>query len=101
MTKHPFAFSSSPPSSQTFTGTQMWCSEIYIRAHVHTHTHKPVEAAEGRTAHNNGWNGANGMAPNHVLDVFDTIPLILLNVYFFLPIYLLCEALDNLPCLCD
>jgi hypothetical protein len=24
----------------------------------------PVEAAEGRTAHNNGWNGANGMASN-------------------------------------
>ena len=23
-----------------------------------------VEAAEGRTAHNNGWNGANGMASN-------------------------------------
>jgi hypothetical protein len=23
---------------------------------------KSVEAAEGRTAHNNGWNGANGMA---------------------------------------
>ena len=43
----------------------------------------PVEAAEGRTAHNNGWNGANGMAPNHVLDVFDTIPLILLNVCIF------------------
>jgi hypothetical protein len=27
-----------------------------------------VEAAEGRTAHNNGWNGVIGMA-------FDTIPL--------------------------
>jgi hypothetical protein len=25
---------------------------------------KTVEAAEGRTAHNNGWNGANGMASN-------------------------------------
>jgi hypothetical protein len=24
----------------------------------------PVQAAEGRTAHNNGWNGANGMASN-------------------------------------
>ena len=23
-----------------------------------------VEAAEGRTAHNNGWNGANGLASN-------------------------------------
>ena len=27
-------------------------------------TYKAVEAAEGRTAHNNGWNGANGMASN-------------------------------------
>ena len=35
-----------------------------------------VEAAEGRTAHNNGWNSVNGMASNHVFDVFDTIPLI-------------------------
>ena len=25
---------------------------------------EPQEAAEGRTAHNNGWNGANGMASN-------------------------------------
>jgi hypothetical protein len=25
---------------------------------------KTQEAAEGRTAHNNGWNGANGMASN-------------------------------------
>jgi hypothetical protein len=33
-----------------------------------------VEAAEGRAAHNNVWNGANGMASNHVFDVFDTIP---------------------------
>jgi hypothetical protein len=30
-----------------------------------------VEAGEGRTAHNNGWNGASGMASNQV---FDTIP---------------------------
>uniref|UniRef100_A0A674DER8 Heparan sulfate proteoglycan 2 n=1 Tax=Salmo trutta TaxID=8032 RepID=A0A674DER8_SALTR len=37
-----------------------------------------VEAAEGRTAHNNGWNGAwNGIKHgNHVFDVFDTIPQI-------------------------
>jgi hypothetical protein len=36
-----------------------------------------VEAAEGRTAHNNGWNGANGIKKgNHVFDVVDTIPLI-------------------------
>ena len=35
-----------------------------------------MEAAEGRTAHNNVWNGANGMASNHVFDVLDTIPLI-------------------------
>ena len=33
-----------------------------------------VEAAEGRTAHNNGWDGANGMASNHVFDVFHNIP---------------------------
>jgi hypothetical protein len=33
------------------------------------------EAAEGRIAHNNVWNGANGMA-NHVFDEFDTSPLI-------------------------
>jgi hypothetical protein len=41
-----------------------------------------VEAAEGRTAHNNGWNGANGMASNmetSVFDVFDTVPLISLQ----------------------
>jgi phage gp16-like protein len=36
----------------------------------------PVEADEGRTAHNNGWNGANGMASNTVSDVVDTFPLI-------------------------
>jgi hypothetical protein len=40
---------------------------------------RTVEAAEGRTAHNNVWNGANGMASHHVFDVFDTIPLILLQ----------------------
>jgi hypothetical protein len=34
-----------------------------------------LESAEGRTAHNNGWNRSNGMASNHVF-VFDTIPLI-------------------------
>ena len=42
-----------------------------------------VEADEGRTAHNNGWNGANGMASNtrkHVFYVFDTIPLIPLQI---------------------
>ena len=33
-----------------------------------------VETAEGRTAHNTGWNGANGMASNHAFAVFDTIP---------------------------
>ena len=39
--------------------------------------HIPQEAAEGRTAHINGWNGLNGMASNtwkYVFDVFDTIP---------------------------
>ena len=38
-----------------------------------------MDAAEGRMAHNNGWNNANGMASwngNHVFDLFDTIPLI-------------------------
>ena len=34
------------------------------------------EAAEGRTAHNNGWNRVNGMTSNHVFDIFDTVPLI-------------------------
>ena len=33
-----------------------------------------VEAAEGKTAHTNGWNRANGMALNRVFDLFDTIP---------------------------
>ena len=28
------------------------------------HTYRPVEAAEGRTAHNNIWNGVNGMVSN-------------------------------------
>ena len=37
---------------------------------------RQVEAAEGRTTHNNGRNGTNGMASNHVFDIFDTIPLI-------------------------
>jgi hypothetical protein len=32
---------------------------------------KPVEA-EGRTAHNNVWNGANGMASNHVFTYHST-----------------------------
>ena len=31
----------------------------------------PQEASERRTAHNNGWDGVNGMVPN----TFDTIPL--------------------------
>ena len=35
-----------------------------------------VETADGRTAYNNGWNRVNGMASNHVFDVFDTIPAI-------------------------
>ena len=39
-----------------------------------------MEAAEGRTAHN-GWNGANGMASNHVFNVYDTIPLIPLQPF--------------------
>jgi hypothetical protein len=34
--------------------------------HTHHHSPRPVEAAERRTAPNNGWNGANGMAANHV-----------------------------------
>ena len=38
-----------------------------------------MEPAEGRTAHNNGWNEVNGMQSNHVFDVFDTTPLILLQ----------------------
>ena len=38
-----------------------------------------VEAAEGKTAQNNVWNGANGMASSHVFDVFDIIPLIPLH----------------------
>jgi hypothetical protein len=37
-----------------------------------------VEAAEGRMAHDNGWNGVNG---NHMFDVFDTIPLIPLHYH--------------------
>ena len=40
---------------------------------------KPVKAAEGRMAHNNGWNGVNGMVSKHVFDVFDTVPLIALQ----------------------
>ena len=43
---------------------------------IHEDIQRPLEAAEGRTAHNNGWNGANGNHGNHVSDVFDTIPLI-------------------------
>ena len=39
----------------------------------------PVEATEGSTAHNSGWNRANGMAANHAYDVFDTIPPISLQ----------------------
>ena len=37
------------------------------------------EAAEGKTAHNNGWTGVNEWYKthgNHVFDEFDTIPLI-------------------------
>ena len=34
---------------------------------------KSEEAGEGRTAHNNGWNGVNGMA----IYVFDAISFIL------------------------
>ena len=30
---------------------------------------KPVEAAEGRTAHNNVWNGVNGMAYNNTIGI--------------------------------
>ena len=42
---------------------------------------KPVEAAEGKTTHNNVWNGANGMESNmeNLLDVFGTIPPVLLQ----------------------
>lgn len=39
-----------------------------------------LEAAEGKMAHNNCWNGADGMASNHVFDVFDTISLIPLQL---------------------
>jgi hypothetical protein len=38
-----------------------------------------VEAAEWRTTQNNGWNGANGIASKR-MDVFDTIPLIPLQL---------------------
>jgi hypothetical protein len=38
-----------------------------------------VEAAEGRTTHNNCRKGVNGMASNHVFDVFDIVSLILLQ----------------------
>ena len=34
-----------------------------------------VEAVEGRKGHNNGWNGVNGMASNHVFDTIPPIPL--------------------------
>jgi hypothetical protein len=37
------------------------------------------KAAEGRTSHNNVWNGVNGMASytwKHVFDMFDPIPLL-------------------------
>ena len=45
-------------STHTFTHT-------YTDTPTHTtYTHTPVEAAEGRTAHNNVWNGAIGMALN-------------------------------------
>jgi hypothetical protein len=37
-------------------------------------TWKTVEAVEGRTAHDNGWNEVNGMALNYVFNVFDSIP---------------------------
>jgi hypothetical protein len=36
----------------------------------------PQEAAERRTAHDNNWNGVNGVASTHVFYVFDTILLI-------------------------
>ena len=35
----------------------------------------PVEAAEGRTAHYNGWNGGNRMVSNHEFDAIQLIPL--------------------------
>ena len=38
----------------------VWMSVCVSRSVTHTHT--PQEAAEGRMAHNNGWNRANGMA---------------------------------------
>jgi hypothetical protein len=42
------------------------------RTLTHTlYTHTTVEAAEGRTGHNNSWNGVIGMASN----MLDTIPL--------------------------
>ena len=36
--------------------------QVHKRMNAHTHT--PGEAAEGKTAHNNVWNGVNGMVSN-------------------------------------
>ena len=49
---------------------------LLIKQHSPQILSSPVEAADGRMAHNNRWNGANGMASNHVFDEFDTIPQI-------------------------
>jgi hypothetical protein len=38
-------------------------------------TYRPVEAAEGRTAHNNIWNGVNGMVSKCGFLMVETIPL--------------------------
>jgi hypothetical protein len=73
---HPANLTQSPAWSQLLQPSV--CTHAPTNAQTHTNVYTPVEAGEGRTAHNNGWNGVNGMASNHgthVLDVFDTIPL--------------------------
>jgi hypothetical protein len=52
---------------------------VCARVCVHVFVRDSVEAAEGRTAHNNDWNGAEWNGIRHMetmFDVFDTIPLI-------------------------
>jgi hypothetical protein len=45
-----------------FSSLHPWCS--FNIAVGESCEQQPVKAAEGRTPHNNGWNGANGMASN-------------------------------------
>ena len=58
----PAGASLSPILPFYYWNTQLWLCVLY----------KSVEAAKGRTAHNNGWIGVNWMASNHVLDATDS-----------------------------